>query len=55
MIYVLLGALGSVVTGTLVDISGWGVAYGLSVGILLIGLLALLVAPSDNTYMEYSF
>ncbi|KYH27395.1 multidrug resistance protein MdtL [Halalkalicoccus paucihalophilus] len=33
-VYMLLGALGSVATGTLADLAGWGVAYG-ALGVLL--------------------
>ncbi|WP_336363072.1 MFS transporter [Halalkalicoccus salilacus] len=42
-VYMLLGALGSVVVGTLADLAGWGVAYG-SLSVLLsvaVGSLAI--------------
>ncbi|MEM4781591.1 MAG: MFS transporter [Halalkalicoccus sp.] len=41
-VYMLLGALGSVVTGTLADLAGWGVAYGALGGLLAIAVCSLL-------------
>ena len=42
-VYMLLGALGSVVTGTLADLAGWGIAYG-SLGVLLFVAVGSLTA-----------
>lgn len=43
-VFILLGASGSAVTGWLADHHGWTVAYGVVVGLLLAGVLALVVA-----------
>ena len=40
-VFLLLGSLGSVVTGTIVDTAGWMTAYGVVVGVLLVGVLAI--------------
>lgn len=40
-IFLLLGSMGSVVTGTIVDIAGWPIAYGLVGGVLLLGPVAI--------------
>ncbi|MFC6989024.1 MFS transporter [Haloplanus sp. GCM10025708] len=40
-LYVLLGSAGSVVTGTLAEISGWEVAYGVVAALLSVVVLAL--------------
>ncbi|WP_332897099.1 MFS transporter [Haladaptatus sp. CMSO5] len=37
-VYVLLGALGSVVVGTLSDVAGWSVAFALLAGVMAIGM-----------------
>lgn len=42
-VFMLLGASGSVVTGTLADVLGWTAAYGLVVGLLVVAV-AVLVA-----------
>lgn len=41
-VYMLVGSLGSVVVGTLADVSGWFTAYGVVVGLLGAGVLAIL-------------
>lgn len=48
-VYMLLGALGSVVVGTLSDLAGWGVAFGALVGLLAFEcvLAAVLSVRSD--------
>jgi membrane protein implicated in regulation of membrane protease activity len=38
----LFGSLGSVVVGTLADTSGWQVAYGFVVALLVAGFLSIL-------------
>jgi MFS family permease len=43
-VYMLLGALGSVVTGALVDLAGWGVAYGALAALLAIAVGSLAAA-----------
>ncbi|MDX1746721.1 MAG: MFS transporter, partial [Halobacteriales archaeon] len=40
-VYMFLGAFGSVVTGTIADVSGWTAAYGVVTGLIVIGLVAL--------------
>jgi len=40
--YMVLGASGSVVVGTVSDVAGWGVAFGLLAGVMALGLVALL-------------
>ena len=40
-VYMLLGALGSVVTGALADVAGWGVAYGNLTAILAISTASI--------------
>nr|WP_199242154.1 MFS transporter [Halorubrum sp. SD626R] len=40
--YMVLGASGSVVVGTLSDVAGWGVAFGLLAGVMALGLATLL-------------
>ncbi|MFQ3320893.1 MAG: YNFM family putative membrane transporter [Natronomonas sp.] len=45
-VYMLLGALGSVVVGTLADVAGWMVAFGLLVGLLAIEFLLAAAAAS---------
>ncbi|WP_338729822.1 MFS transporter [Haladaptatus sp. DJG-WS-42] len=42
-IYVLLGALGSVVVGTLSDVAGWSVAFALLAGVMAIGVGGVLI------------
>lgn len=42
-VYMFVGALGSVATGTLVDVAGWTAAYGLLIGILAFGSLSLIL------------
>ena len=42
-IYVLLGAFGSVVAGTIADIAGWGVAFTLLAGILVVAPSTMLI------------
>ncbi|MDX1746497.1 MAG: MFS transporter, partial [Halobacteriales archaeon] len=42
-VFIFLGAFGSVVTGTLADVSGWPVAYGTVILILAIASVALVV------------
>lgn len=41
-VYMVIGAFGSVITGTLADVAGWLVAFGVVAGFLLIGVGALL-------------
>jgi MFS family permease len=41
-VYMLFGSLGSVVVGTLADTSGWQVAYGFVVALLVAGFLSIL-------------
>lgn len=45
-VYVLLGALGSVVTGTVADVAGWGVAFTLLAGVLVVALSTVIVVRS---------
>ncbi|MDX1747488.1 MAG: MFS transporter, partial [Halobacteriales archaeon] len=40
-VFLLLGSLGSVVTGVLVDASGWTVAYGMVAVVLVVGMVAI--------------
>jgi MFS family permease len=40
--YMMLGASGSVVVGTVSDVAGWGVAFGLLAGVMALGLVTLL-------------
>ncbi|OYR50151.1 nitrate/nitrite transporter [Halorubrum sp. Ea8] len=40
--YMVLGASGSVVVGTVSDVAGWGVAFGLLAGVMTLGLVTLL-------------
>jgi YNFM family putative membrane transporter len=40
--YMVLGASGSVVVGTLSEVAGWGAAFGLLAGVMALGLAALL-------------
>jgi MFS transporter, YNFM family, putative membrane transport protein len=40
-VYSFIGALGSVVTGTVADVFGWGVAFALLAGVLALAFLAL--------------
>ena len=40
-VYMTLGALGSVVVGTLADVAGWTIAFGLLVGLLALATLAV--------------
>lgn len=47
-VYMLLGSLGSVVTGTLADWYGWGVSYG-SVAVLLVVTLCVVVLWATGT------
>lgn len=47
-VYMSLGSLGSVVTGFLVDISGWVVAFGLLVALMTISSLLLVLGLSTN-------
>lgn len=42
--FILLGSLGSVVTGILADEFGWPTAYGLVMGLLCVAMVALAVA-----------
>jgi len=37
-----LGASGSVVVGTLSDVAGWAVAFGMLAGVMALGLVTLL-------------
>jgi uncharacterized protein YaaW (UPF0174 family) len=39
--FILLGSVGDVVTGVLADSVGWGVAYGVVVGLLVVAVGAL--------------
>jgi len=41
-VYMILGASGSVVVGTLADVAGWSVAFGLLAAVMAIGLVTLL-------------
>jgi predicted MFS family arabinose efflux permease len=41
-VFVLLGAAGNVVTGTLSEVAGWPAAYGVVAALLLVGALAVL-------------
>ncbi|MFC7186497.1 MFS transporter [Halorubrum yunnanense] len=40
--YMVIGASGSVVVGTVSDVAGWGVAFGLLAGVMALGLVTLL-------------
>lgn len=42
-VYMLIGALGSVVTGTLAALAGWGVAYGALGGLLALAVCSLAI------------
>ncbi|MFB6173040.1 MAG: MFS transporter [Halobacteriales archaeon] len=47
-VYVLLGALGSVVTGALVDAAGWRPAFGLLGGLLALAALAIVLVGAGR-------
>ncbi len=40
-VYMLIGATGSAVTGTVAEFAGWGVSWGIVVGLLLVALVSL--------------
>lgn len=42
-VYMLIASLGNVITGTLADLAGWPVAYGLLVGLLSIAFLSVMI------------
>ena len=46
--YMVLGALGSVVTGAVPDLAGWAVAFGMLAGLMAVGLTILLFGSAAS-------
>lgn len=48
-IYMILGALGSVVTGVIVDVAGWDAAFGVLAGLMAVSLTVLAASAAGLT------